>query len=66
MTNGSFVDGGALALQRASVIDFGNTGRAAPLQLIALALDDAQAAKERFPNYRLTQLVCTRLELFDT
>lgn len=65
MTNGSFVAGGTRCLQRASVVEFSNTGRADPLQLIALALDDAQAAKERFPNYRLTRLVGTRLELYD-
>lgn len=36
---------------------------AEPLQLIALALNNSAAAKERFPNYPLTRLLCARLEL---
>jgi hypothetical protein len=35
------------------------------LQVIAIGLQSAQAAKERFPGYRLTKLVTARLELDD-
>lgn len=34
-----------------------------PLQLIKLALNDGEAAKKRFPDYRLTRLVVARFDL---
>jgi hypothetical protein len=36
-----------------------------PLALIELALHSPKAARRRFPNYRLTRLVASRLELDD-
>lgn len=36
-----------------------------PLSLIELALHAPEAAKQRYPNYRLTRLVASRLELDD-
>ena len=38
---------------------------AEPLALIELAVRSAEAARERFPDYRLTRLVASRLELND-
>ena len=37
-----------------------------PLALIALALESAEIAKQRFPDYRLTRLVSARLDLDET
>lgn len=34
-----------------------------PLQLITLALNDGEAAKKHFPDYRLTRLVVARFDL---
>lgn len=36
-----------------------------PLALIALALQSPEAARERYPDYRMTKLVASRLELDD-
>src|ERR1700722_3151112 len=45
---------------------FGSFGEGSVQTLLSLALADPERAKERFPAYRLTQLVTARFDMNDT
>jgi len=63
MTDLRIDNGGTLASKRPA--DSPTEILAEPLEVIRLSLDAVGAARERFPGYRLTRLVSTRLELDD-
>lgn len=63
MTSASSIAGEAPGFRPGVLSESGNVPLPAPLQLIKLALNDCEAAKERFPDYRLTRLVVARFDL---
>lgn len=65
MSGGRAFQSGVLGSQRVAISQPGGShgDLAEPLEVIRLSLESADAARERFPNYRLTRLVEARLEL---
>lgn len=64
----AFQQNGALHAQRAGISppESLHENLPEPLDVIRLSLKSVEAARERFPGYRLTRLVGSRLELDDT